>query len=88
MPNGGGFRPEITPKHVGLMSITGEAPGRPPIGRRAINGHHGGLFCRRTEGFPGCGWSDRYETGPGLSMWEFPALYEAGILHTFWQIRD
>lgn len=71
----------ITQGMSGIMSITGEAPGRPPIKVGApITDITAGILS--ATGILGAVVS-RYETGQG--QYVDSSLYEAGILHTFWQ---
>ncbi|MGA2129933.1 MAG: CoA transferase, partial [Xanthobacteraceae bacterium] len=65
----------------GLMSITGEAPGRPPV-------KVGAPVCDITAGLLGCmgvlaALHHRERTGEGQMV--DTSLYEAGITHTYWQ---
>lgn len=71
----------ITQGMSGIMSITGEAPGRPPIKVGApITDITAGILS--ATGILGAVIS-RYETGQG--QYVDSSLYEAGIMHTFWQ---
>jgi len=71
----------ITQGMSGIMSITGEAPGRPPVKVGApITDITAGILA--ATGILGAVVS-RYETGEG--QYVDASLYEAGILHTFWQ---
>ena len=65
----------------GLMSITGEAPGRPPI-------KCGAPMADITAGILGAmgvlaAYIQRVKTGQGQRV--DTALFEAGIVHTYWQ---
>jgi crotonobetainyl-CoA:carnitine CoA-transferase CaiB-like acyl-CoA transferase len=71
----------ITQGMSGIMSITGEGPGRPPIKVGApITDITAGILS--ANGILGAVIS-RYETGVGQHV--DSSLYEAGIMHTFWQ---
>jgi len=71
----------ITQGMSGIMSITGEGPGRPPIKVGApITDITAGILS--ATGILGAVVS-RYETGQG--QYVDSSLYEAGIMHTFWQ---
>lgn len=71
----------ITQGMSGIMSITGEGPGRPPIKVGApITDITAGILS--ATGILGAVVS-RYETGEGQHV--DSSLYEAGIMHTFWQ---
>jgi crotonobetainyl-CoA:carnitine CoA-transferase CaiB-like acyl-CoA transferase len=71
----------ITQGMSGIMSITGEAPGRPPIKVGApVTDITAGILA--ATGILGAVVS-RYETGEGQHV--DSSLYEAGIMHTFWQ---
>jgi crotonobetainyl-CoA:carnitine CoA-transferase CaiB-like acyl-CoA transferase len=65
----------------GLMSITGEGPGRPPV-------KVGAPVCDITAGLLGCmgvlaALHHRNQTGEGQMV--DTSLFEAGITHTYWQ---
>jgi crotonobetainyl-CoA:carnitine CoA-transferase CaiB-like acyl-CoA transferase len=65
----------------GLMSITGEGPGRPPV-------KVGGPICDITAGILAAmgvlaAYVHRLKTGQGQMV--DTSLYEAGITHTYWQ---
>jgi crotonobetainyl-CoA:carnitine CoA-transferase CaiB-like acyl-CoA transferase len=65
----------------GLMSITGEGPGRPPV-------KVGGPICDITAGILAAmgvlaAYVHRLKTGEGQMV--DTSLYEAGITHTYWQ---
>jgi crotonobetainyl-CoA:carnitine CoA-transferase CaiB-like acyl-CoA transferase len=65
----------------GLMSITGEGPGRPPV-------KVGAPMCDITAGLLGCmgvlaALHHRDRTGEGQMV--DTSLFEAGITHTYWQ---
>jgi len=71
----------ITQGMSAIMSITGEGPGRPPIKVGApITDITAGILS--ATGILGAVVS-RYETGQG--QYVDSSLYEAGIMHTFWQ---
>lgn len=71
----------ITQGMSGIMSITGEGPGRPPIKVGApITDITAGILS--ATGILGAVVS-RYETRQG--QYVDSSLYEAGIMHTFWQ---
>ena len=71
----------ITQGMSGIISITGEGPGRPPIKVGApITDITAGILS--ATGILGAVVS-RYETGQG--QYVDSSLYEAGIMHTFWQ---
>jgi crotonobetainyl-CoA:carnitine CoA-transferase CaiB-like acyl-CoA transferase len=71
----------ITQAMSGIMSITGEAPGRPPVKVGApITDITAGILS--AVGILGA-VAHRYETGEGQHV--DSSLYEAGIMHTFWQ---
>ena len=65
----------------GLMSITGEGPGRPPV-------KVGGPVCDITAGILAAmgilaAYIERQKTGQGQMV--DTSLFEAGITHTYWQ---
>lgn len=65
----------------GLMSVTGEGPGRPPV-------KVGGPICDITAGILAAmgvlaAYVHRLKTGQGQMV--DTSLYEAGITHTYWQ---
>ena len=64
----------------GLMSITGEEPGRSPVKVGAADRHHG----RNSWSF-GCsiGSGSKKRLWPGTKGGYL--LFEAGIVHTYWQ---
>jgi len=71
----------ITQAMSGIMSITGEGPGRPPVKVGApITDITAGILS--AVGILGA-LAHRYETGEGQFV--DSSLYEAGIMHTFWQ---
>ena len=71
----------ITQAMSGIMSITGEGPGRPPVKVGApITDITAGILAALGI----CGAIiQRHQTGRG--QYVDTSLYEAGILHTFWQ---
>ena len=65
----------------GLMSITGEAPGRPPVKMGApitdiTAGLLGAMACSAA-------YAHKLKTGEGQKI--DTSLFEAGIIHTYWQ---
>lgn len=65
----------------GIMSFTGERPGRPPV-------KAGTPICDITAGLLAAmgiiaAWAHRLRTGEGQSV--DTSLFEAGIMHTYWQ---
>lgn len=71
----------ITQAMSGLMSITGEGPGRPPV---KVGGPITDITAGMLAALGICG-AVIQRTRTGAGQYVDTSLYEAGIAHTFWQ---